>query len=790
MGAKYQRPTTPAERARRDQAAADKLTALHERLTEQVAALRTGQDWRAWLDVAGRFHTYSFNNTLLIYAQNPEATAVAGYGAWKALGRQVDKGERGIQILAPVIRRTHRDDQTSGTEEKSVGRAAAERGRSTPPAPAPPGEDAAAVGERRVAGYRVAYVWDVTQTSGDPLPTRPLPQLLGGQAPPGLWDALATVVTDHGFTLQRGDCGPANGWTNFTTHTVRVRDDVDDAQAVKTLAHELGHVLLHHPTDPDHSSTADCRGRGEVEAESVAYLVAAEHGLATDGYTFAYVAGWAADVDHERPEDVVRDTGTRVLTAARTILAVTNPEPMVDADLAARVHAGVQLAATAREHAEAAATLTTTPEPPIAVTGADRNRLRQLHTDATAFYTARLADTDDTAARRAAAAVLRQRGVTPDQVASYQIGYAPPGWTALVNHLRTRGYTDTELLEAGVAMSTSRGSVVDRFRDRIMFPVHDPAGQVIAFIGRALEPGGDTPKYLNSPETALYRKSEVLYGLGAEPTRHALTAGATPVIVEGPFDAIAVTAAGDGAYAGVAPSGTALTPGQVTALDTALGTLDGRTVVVAFDGDQAGHDACLRAWAPLQAVGAWPTTPPLSPDQDPASVAHHRGPTALRAALDTGVPLADLVVDRQVDQWTEQLRWVEGRLGAARAAALVIGCLPAEHMPRQINRLVERLDLHPQTVSTLIEEAVVRGSDTSGRIQPRNRGGDLDGGQNVSISSKPSQLARIGYHILLRKAAAVDMADQGQPRNMHARQLPASHERGVCNSNGVSGGFH
>jgi len=778
MGAKYQRPTTPAERARRDQAAADKLTALHKQLTEQVAALRTGQDWRAWLDVAHRFHTYSFNNTLLIYAQNPEATAVAGYGAWKALGRQVDKGERGIQILAPVIRRTHRDDQTSGSGEKSVGRAAAEPARSTPPAPAPPDEDAATVGERRVAGYRVTYVWDLTQTSGDPLPTRPVPQLLAGQAPPGLGDALATVVTDHGFTLQRGDCGPANGWTNFTTHTVRVRDDIDDAQAVKTLAHELGHMLLHHPNAADHASTADCRGRGEVEAESVAYLVAAEHGLATDDYTFAYVAGWAADVDHARPEDVVRDTGTRVLTAARTILAVTNPEPKVDADLAAQVHAGVQRAATAREHAKAAATLTTTPEPPIAATATDPNLLRQLHTDATAFYTARLADTDDTAARRAAAAVLRQRGVTPDLIASYQIGYAPPGWIALVDRLHANGYTDTELLEAGVAMSTSRGSVVDRFRDRIMFPVHDPAGQVIAFIGRALEPGGDTPKYLNSPETALYRKSEVLYGLGTEPTRHALTAGAQPVIVEGPFDAIAVTAAGDGAYAGVAPSGTALTPGQVAALDTAVGVLDSGDIVVAFDGDQAGRDASLRAWEPLQAGGAWPTTPSLPAGQDPASLAQHHGPTALRAALDEATPLADLVVDRHVDQWDGQLRWVEGRLGAARAAAPVIARFPAEHIPRQIDRLVERLDLRAETVSTLIAEAVARGSDASERLQSRNRRNDLDRGRSVSASSKPSRLGRVGYPILLPKDGAVDTAvDQGQPRNVGAAQPPASSKR-------------
>ncbi len=101
MAGRYKPPVTPAERARRDAAREEKLAALHEQLTEQVAALRSGDDWRAWLDFASRFHTYSFNNTLLIYAQRPEARAVAGYTAWQALGRQVVKGEKGIQILAP-----------------------------------------------------------------------------------------------------------------------------------------------------------------------------------------------------------------------------------------------------------------------------------------------------------------------------------------------------------------------------------------------------------------------------------------------------------------------------------------------------------------------------------------------------------------------------------------------------------------------------------------------------------------------------------------------------------------
>ena len=96
---------TPAEIADRDAVRAAKLEALHTTLTEHVATMRAGQDWQDWLNVAARFHHYSLNNVLLIAAQRPQATAVAGFGAWQALGRQVDKGEKGIAILAPNVQR-------------------------------------------------------------------------------------------------------------------------------------------------------------------------------------------------------------------------------------------------------------------------------------------------------------------------------------------------------------------------------------------------------------------------------------------------------------------------------------------------------------------------------------------------------------------------------------------------------------------------------------------------------------------------------------------------------------
>ena len=272
----------------------DKLTALHEQITDGVAALVSSDAWRAMLATAARFHNYSLGNLLLIAAQRPDATRVAGFRTWQSLGRQVRKGEKGIAILAPCTYRP-KPDEAASTEKDTA-----------------EGKDGAA--PRRLSGFRAAHVFDVAQTDGEPLPEEAGPELLAGEAPEGLWDALAAQVTAHGYTLERGACGGANGYTDPKTHVVRVRDDVDDAQAVKTLAHELGHIECGHVVDM--ATYRICRDQCEVEAESVAYIIAAAHGLDASSYTFAYVAGWAGgDITK------VRAAAETVTRASRTILA-------------------------------------------------------------------------------------------------------------------------------------------------------------------------------------------------------------------------------------------------------------------------------------------------------------------------------------------------------------------------------------------------------------------------------------------------------------------------------------
>ena len=246
----------------------DKLTEAHRRLAQAVADLVSGDDWQAFLALAAKLHGYSARNVMLILSQAAWATQVAGYRTWQQLGRQVRAGAKGIAILAPCrYRNAPHDDNDDGQDDDS----------------------GATSGRVVVRGFRVVYVFDVSSTDGAALAQAVRPQLLRGEAPAGLWDGLAEQVAAEGYTVERGDCGGANGLTRCDTRLVRIRDDVDDAQACRSLSHELGHVLLHDGTE----YAARCRGRAEVEAESVAYLVCSSAGMDADPYSFAYVAGWS-----------------------------------------------------------------------------------------------------------------------------------------------------------------------------------------------------------------------------------------------------------------------------------------------------------------------------------------------------------------------------------------------------------------------------------------------------------------------------------------------------------------
>lgn len=285
----------------------------------------------------------------------------------------------------------------------------------------------------------------------------------------------------------------------------------------------------------------------------------------------------------------------------------------------------------------------------------------------------------------------------------WAVGYAPAKWLALTDHLRGLGYTDRDILDAGLGLRSKHGTVVDRFRDRLMVSARNADGETVGFVGRA-DPASDgqrRAKYLNSPETAIYRKGEVLLGLSEH--RDLLLAGARAVVVEGAFDAMALTAASDGRYAGVAPSGTAVTEMQMRELRPVAGT----EVVFALDGDMSGRLAVVRAHAVAHRAGFdSPRAAVLPTGCDPADMWSGGRVTSLVDVLDDAPPAADLVVDARLDEWPHGLDSSHERINAARSVAAVVARLPAGEVARQVGRVALRLGLTVATVTVAVTDAV------------------------------------------------------------------------------------
>ena len=626
---------SPAEQAARVAASKATLDALHQRLQDGVRGLTSSEDWMTWLTVAATFRTYSFNNQILIMLQRPDATLVKGYRAWQANGRYVRKGETAIKILAPITRKATEDDSETST----------------------------------VVGYRTASVFALQQTAGDPLPTPPRPQQLTGDAPRGLWNHLAGMVHQRGFLLTRADCSPANGITDFTTKTVTVRPDLSTAQAVKTLAHELGHILLHQPQT---GAQPRCRGLVEVEAESVAYLVTAAHGLDTGDYTFPYVAHWATHTGDDII-DTITATAGRVLTTAQALLPDINSTAT---DIAAP--------------AEPLRSTLTSPAPsnhpqPTGVSDDEALAALQLAAEHWGSHAHHASD------------YLTSRGLSdvaahPDQ---YRIGYAPDRWTDLVETLRSRGIRDETLLQTGLATRSRRGTLIDLFRGRLMFPILDnDHGHVVGAIGRDITGHGSAPKYINSPTTTWYHKSRLLYGYTEQRTE--LAQGFTPVLVEGPIDVLAVRRLQQ-PLVPIAPSGTALTPNHVQALaDIATSP----RIIVAFDADDAGRTAASRAYPLLKDNFAAVRYLPLPAGADPATaIAEHGDHDLFRPG--TLKPLADLVTDQALGD--DPTRDALTRIDATHRAAGQIAAMPAHEWTRQVNRVSAQLELS----TTAIQQAII-----------------------------------------------------------------------------------
>lgn len=250
---------------------------LLDRLTEGIEALTTSDAWRAHLEVQTRFHRYSFSNALLICAQYPEASRVAGFATWKKLGRSVLQGERAIWILAPMTGKRTRSDN---------------------------GEE-----HRPIVGFRPVAVFDLAQTEGDLLPE--VCRTLRGDDPTAWFDRLTSCAETMGYAVVATELpGATNGDCTFALRRIRVECRNEPAQQVKTLAHELAHALLHEDIDD--------RPLAELEAESTAYMVCRTLGFDTGAYTFGYVASWAGGGSEAVAR--IKASASRIQRAAAVIL--------------------------------------------------------------------------------------------------------------------------------------------------------------------------------------------------------------------------------------------------------------------------------------------------------------------------------------------------------------------------------------------------------------------------------------------------------------------------------------
>ncbi|TNM66894.1 toprim domain-containing protein [Streptomyces sp. NP160] len=292
----------------------------------------------------------------------------------------------------------------------------------------------------------------------------------------------------------------------------------------------------------------------------------------------------------------------------------------------------------------------------------------------------------------------------------WSAGYAPAGWTALTDHLRQRGWGDEVLVASGLSRRASTGNLIDHFRDRLVLPVR-VRDDVVAFVGRCAE-GADsrTPKYLNSPASAIYDKSATLYA--ARDPRDVRWWGATPVLVEGPLDAIAVSSCQGTRWAGMALCGTAMSERHVATL---VGAPRGEhpTVIVATDHDRAGEAAAETAFRHLAPRGASLHRLQLPQGQDPADVLRQEGAGHLAFLISNErVPLLTSVINARLDAWRDELQWVEGRVRAARHVAPLVAVLPEEARTVASRQLAERLDLLASTVDAAVRAATPTAGST------------------------------------------------------------------------------
>jgi len=373
-----------------------------------------------------------------------------------------------------------------------------------------------------------------------------------------------------------------------------------------------------------------------------------------------------------------------------------------------------------------------------------RRRLIEAHRAAADFYAQQIL----TPAARPAREFLSSRGFEMADAQRFGVGYAPDDWEMTTRHLRGLGFTEEELLTGGLA-GRGRHGLTDKFRGRLIWPIRDLSGDVIAFGARKLATEDNGPKYLNTPETPIFKKSSVLYG--ADLAKRDIAHRRQAVIVEGYTDVMACHLAG--VTTAVATSGTSFGEGHIAILRRLLmddSQLRGE-VVFTFDGDEAGRRAALRAFG-MEERFVTQTFVAVQPDGlDPCDLRLKEGDAAVRDLVARRLPLYEFAVRAAMGDY--DLESAEGRIGALDAAARIVAKIK-DHALRKVYAIkVDRwLGLMDEdlVLKRIAEHIPGRhGRDHSARTRPPGResgqapgGQDRPSGQGTSDPSRQAALAR------------------------------------------------
>ena len=260
----------------------EQLKQITEQLEQGVAEIFTSEKYTEYLNTMAKFHNYSFNNTLLIAMQKPEATLVAGYQAWqKKFNRQVKRGEKGIQIIAPAPFKEKQEIEKTDPEtgEIVIGE---------------DGQPETEVVERVITRFRVTTVFDVSQTTGEPIPEFEVSELEGDVLIyHDFMEALKTVAPVP-IRFIEIDGEAERLLISLSINILAVQPGMSEAQTMKTAVHETAHAVLHDRDQMEAEGIVKDQLTREVEAESVAYVVCNHFGLDTSEYSFSYIASWSS----------------------------------------------------------------------------------------------------------------------------------------------------------------------------------------------------------------------------------------------------------------------------------------------------------------------------------------------------------------------------------------------------------------------------------------------------------------------------------------------------------------